>query len=178
MLRRVALIVLFVCAGGCAARSARIDQRLILPQSGDRYSMDDRQLFLMPMSLGNEPPEFPQSLQLHDLPPTTVCAEVTISDTGVVERVTLLRDAEGCGDGAAPLVADLERSVEARLLQWRYEPAAICTFRDAQAMEEADGLCLEKQAKRKPVAVRLAYAFTFEVREGKGRVTRKRVAGN
>lgn len=178
MTRRVAIIALIAVVAGCATRSASVDQRLILPQSGDRYAMEDRQLFLMPMLLGNESPEFPSSLQLHDLPPTTVCAEVTISDTGVVERVTPLRDAEGCGDGAAPLVADLERSVEARLLQWRYEPAAICTFRDAQAMEEADGLCLEQQAERKPVAVRLAYAFTFEVREGKGRVARNRVAGN
>ena len=114
MLRRVALIVLFVCAGGCATRSARIDQRLILPQSGDRYSMDDRQLFLMPMSLGNEPPEFPQSLQLHDLPPTTVCAEVTISDTGVVERVTLLRHAEPglSGHPVDELVGDSNERVD------------------------------------------------------------------
>ena len=72
-------------------------------------------------------------------------------------------------------VANLQQAVESRLRQWRFEPAAICTFRDAQAASDANGVCMDGDAERKPVAVRLAYAFTFEVRNGKQRVSGNRV---
>jgi len=174
----VGLALATLAATNCATRSASIDQRMILPDSGDRYAMEDRQLFLMPMSLGNEPPEFPAALQLNDLAPTTVCAEITISDAGRVEHVAPLHETGDCGTGVQQQVAGLQQVVESRLRQWRFEPAAICTFRDAQAAVDANGVCRDGDAERKPVAVRLAYAFTFEVRNGKRRVSGNRVDGH
>ena len=97
---RIAVLPCLLLAA-CATRSASIDQRMILPDSGDRYAMEDRQLFLMPMSLGNEPPEFPAALRLNDLAPTTVCAEITISDAGRVEHVAPVRETGDCGTGVA-----------------------------------------------------------------------------
>jgi len=138
-----------------------------MPESAHRYSIEDNQVFLMPLSLGNDAPVFPAELGLAALAPTTVCVDVVISDTGSVTQALPLQGTDDCGNGDAAAIPALQRAVQSALTQWRFEPATVCTFQDVEAAERANGTCLESEAERRALPVRLAYAFTFEIVNGK-----------
>lgn len=158
---------------GCATHRSNVEQHMLIPAGASRYEMDPRQVFVMPLPLDAEAPAVPDDLGRRDLAPTTVCAELVVDEGGRVQRVAPLQDA-GCGQGEGAVVAPLQQAVQARLQQWRFVPAVICTFADAQAAEAAAGTCPEDQAQRREVSVRLGYAFTFQVVNGKRSVAQAR----
>ena len=62
---------------------------------------------------------------------------------------------------------------------WRFKPAMFCTYPDAATRDRdwnGDG-CTGAVVEARPVAVTLAYAFTFEVRNGRHQVGAARVGG-
>lgn len=167
-MRVAPFLVCLLCFAGCATqRAASVDQRMLIPESADRYSVEENQVFLMPLSLGNEAPAFPAELEGAALAPTTVCMDVVISDSGSVTQALPLQGMDDCGAGDAAAIPVLLRAVQSALAQWRFEPATICTFPDIKAARRANGTCLESEAQRRALPVRLAYAFTFEIVDGK-----------
>jgi hypothetical protein len=140
---------------------------MLIPESTDRYSVGENQIFLMPLSLGNDTPVFPAELERAALAPTTVCVDVVISDAGNVTQALPLQGTDNCGVGDASAIPVLQRAVQSALAQWRFEPATVCTFPDVEAARRANGTCLESEAQRRALPVRLAYAFTFEIVDGK-----------
>lgn len=175
MMKWPALIFACLVSAGCATRIASVDQRMLMPDTAARYVMDERQVFVWPAPLRNPPPGFPPGDTRDSLAPTTLCAGIVVSDAGVVEQVTPLHDHEDCApSNAAP--ADLQAAVLEQLRTWRFEPAAICTFADAASATSSTG-CDGGDVEVERVAVSLAYAFTFEMREGEGQVASGRVAG-
>jgi hypothetical protein len=180
-LRQAAMMfapALALACSSCATRSASVDQRMILPDSAEHYEMQDRQTFMLPLPLENEPPAMPDLLGNHDLAPTTVCAEIVIDEAGQVTQVTPLHDAD-CGQGDSQAVVQLQQAMLSKLAQWHFDPAAVCTFATAEAakQDDPDAACVAGRAERRNTAVKLAYAFTFEVRDGKRKVTDARIGG-
>ena len=170
----VAACVVLLGATACATRTAGVEQRLILPEGGKRYEMADNQAFVYPMPQGNLPPVFPEGLGERDLPPTTLCAKFVVDPAGAVRDVAALHE-PGCGDPATqPL---LGKAVLEAVSAWRFEPAMFCTYPDAATRDRdwnGNG-CAGAAAEARLVAVTLAYAFTFEVRNGKRKVGAARV---
>jgi hypothetical protein len=132
--------------------------------------MQGHQRFLPPVALDSDSPAFPASLDRKELAPVTVCLEVVISETGEVQRVVPLFEAGVCGRGEPGVLEVLQAAAQDTVQRWRFDPAAICTYPDAATAEAAAGTCFEHEAHRRPVPVRLAYAFTFEMRDGKHKV--------
>ncbi|WP_372018809.1 energy transducer TonB [Pseudoxanthomonas sp. 10H] len=160
----------FACLlAACATRTAAVDQRLILPEGSARYELADHQAFVFPVPAGNAAPGFPGAFEPRELPPTTLCASFVVDVTGVVRHVRLLRD-PGCADpGVQP---QLGATVVAAVSEWHYQPAMFCTYPDADTRNRdwnGNG-CAGAVEEAMPVAVTLAYAFTFEVRNGRQRV--------
>lgn len=175
-MRSTPLLACLLCFAGCATqRAASVDQRMLIPESADRYSVEDNQVFLMPLSLGNDPPSFPTELERAALVPTTVCMDVVISETGSVTQAHPLQGMDNCGVGDTAVIPILQRAVQSALVQWRFEPATLCTFPDAGAARRANGICLESEAQRQALPVRLAYAFTFEIVDGKRNIRSSKV---
>ena len=167
-MRSVLLLACLLCFVGCATqRAASVDQRMLIPESADRYSVGENQVFLMPLSLGHDAPVFPAGLEQATLAPTTVCVEVVISDSGSVIQALPLQGMANCGAGDAAVIPVLQKAVQSALAQWRFEPATMCTFADVEVARRANGTCLESEAQRRALPVRLAYAFTFEIVGGK-----------
>lgn len=163
-------------ASACAHRTAGVEQRLILPEGGARYEMADNQAFVFPVGQGNPPPGFPQGFGARDLAPTTLCAKFVADASGEVRDVGLLQE-PGCVDPASqPLLA---AAVLDAVSAWRFEPAMFCTYPDAATRDRdwnGHG-CAGATLEARPVAVTLAYAFTFEVRNGKRQVGGGRMGG-
>lgn len=168
-----ALILLGTSA--CATRTAGVEQRLILPEGGKRYEMADNQAFVFPMAQGNPSPVFPDGFGARDLPPTTLCAKFVVAPDGAVRDAAMLED-PGCIDPA--LQPQLASAVLDTVSAWRFEPAVFCDYPDAATRDrDWNGKgCAGTSVDARPVAVTLAYAFTFEVRNGRRQVGSARVA--
>ncbi|MBE2291681.1 MAG: hypothetical protein J0L89_07390 [Xanthomonadales bacterium] len=162
--------------GACATRTAGVEQRLILPEGGKRYEMADSQAFVFPMAQGNPPPGFPDDFGARELPPTTLCAKFVVAPDGAVRDAAMLDD-PGCIDPASE--PKLASAVLLAVSGWRFEPAVFCNYPDA-ATRDRDWTgrgCAGDTVEALPVAVTLAYAFTFEVRNGRRQVGAARVGG-
>ena len=167
--KALALAAMLPLLGGCVTRTAGVEQRLILPEGSARYEMSDHQAFVYPAPQGNQPPAFPEALERRELAPTTLCASFVVDAGGAVRDVALLEDA-GCAVAASQPV--LGGAVLEAVSAWRFEPAMFCTYPDAATRNRdwnGHG-CAGEVAEARPVAVTLAYAFTFEVRNGRPRV--------
>lgn len=161
-------------AAGCAHRVEHINQRLLLPQSAGHYEMAPHQAFVYPVPIQMAGPAFPAAGMPRELPPLTLCVSFVVDTTGKATQVAPLRQT-GCGDGASqPSLRDAALSAVAG---WTFEPAMFCDYPDAASRDRdwnGDG-CAGERVQARVVPVSLAYAFTFEIREGRQRVaTRKR----
>ena len=158
---------------GCATRTGNVDQRMLLPDSAVRYEMQPHQAFVFPLPRDNAAPVFPTSLAVRELPPTTVCIAFVVDMRGATSEVKPLEQ-PGCE--APSKVAHLQAAAMSAVATWRFSPAMFCEYPDAATRERdwnGDG-CAGDRVEARIVPVSLAYAFTFEVREGKGRVVSKK----
>jgi len=190
-MRRIYLAGLCVSLASCASQPPReqtqrldsVDQRLLAPR-GDgapggaiaAYTMQPQQVFRMPQPLDAATPQLPADSPRRTLAPTTVCVRVVLSAQGAVQRSEPLRDREECSAGALADTADLLQAVQQEVARWRFVPAAICTYADPAQRPAVEGRC-DDAVSVEEVPVTLAYAFTFEVREGKASVQAGRVGG-
>lgn len=161
--------VVCLLLGACATRTAGVEQRLILPEGSARYEMAANQAFVFPAPQGNAPPSFPDDFGKRELPPTTLCATLVVEPSGAVRDVAMLDDPGCASAGAQPLLAS---AVVDAVSAWRFAPAAFCIYPDAATRDRdwnGQG-CAGEVVEAKPVAVALAYAFTFEMRNGRPRV--------
>lgn len=169
---RILLLVLTLGCGSCASHIPSVDQRMILPQSDNRYELDPRQAFIYPSPLDNASPAFPDPFNQSELPPTVICARLSISEQGTVSDAAALHQEGECGSQATDVSRQLERAVLTTLRQWRFEPASICTYPDLASKERDKNEmgCNGEGATATQVAVSLGYAFTFEIANGKRKV--------
>ena len=174
--RRILLLALTLGCSSCASHVASVDQRMILPQSDNRYELDPRQAFIYPSPLENPSPAFPDSFNQSDLPPTVVCVRLSISEQGAVKDATALHQEGECGSQATDISRHLEQAVLATLRQWHFEPASICTYPDLTSKEKDKNEtgCNGEGVTATQVAVSLAYAFTFEIANGKRKLAATR----
>ena len=153
----------------CATRTAGVEQRMIVPAGTARHEMAANQAFVYPQAQGNAAPVFPAGYERTELAPTTLCARLVVGADGAVRNVALL-DESGCSSpGEQPR---LGMAVLDAISAWRYEPAAFCDYPDAATRDrDWNGVgCAGAVVDTRAVAVTLAYAFTFEVRNGRQRV--------
>ncbi|WP_115049815.1 hypothetical protein [Xanthomonas arboricola] len=191
-LASIPVAVLALSLGACATqgvqeqqRSQRqdsVDQRMLSAQpAGDgnsslqSYALAPAQRFRMPRALRSDAPVLPADSPRQTLPPTTVCAHVILAADGAVQRVEPMADRDECAAGLLPDNADLLQAVRTNVQQWRFVPAALCTFAAGvappAALDDCSGAISEE-----PVPVTLSFAFTFEVRQGKVSVRQGKVA--
>jgi len=183
-LRRICLASVCLGLASCASQPQReqarrldsVDQRLLAPR-GDgaaggaiaAYTMQPQQVFRMPQPLDAATPQLPADSPRRTLAPTTVCVRVILSAQGAVQRSEPLHDREECEAGALADNADLLQAVQQEVAHWRFVPAAICTYADPAQRPAVADRC-DDAATVEEVPVTLAYAFTFEVRQGKASV--------
>ncbi len=169
---------------GCATRATHaptvrqdsVDQRM-LPAAADgeaagtapSYRMGPAEVFRMPAPLETGNPQLPADSPRQTLAPTTVCARVILDAAGRVERAEALNDRADCAAGALGANADLMRATLERVGQWQFVPAAICHFAAPPRSPRTSGDC-EGAERIEPVPVTLAFAFTFEVAQGRATV--------
>lgn len=147
-------------------RSRHVDGRMLPVEDENRaYKTGAHESFRGPNARHDPTPQLPADSSRTNLEPTTVCVRLIISEQGDVERVDPLDDRDECHAGVASMNADLLQAVSQQLLDWKFEPAAICTWPEGRHPSVFGGCTGAEQVR--PVPVSLFYAFTFEIREGR-----------
>jgi len=174
---RLACLLLAIGLGGCAStphgtpRNTGVGQQMIEPAGATRREMASHQAFVMPRPLANPAPAFPDDYRPAGELSATLCAAVVVAEDGAVRGITPI-DAPGCvAPEAAP--APLEASVRSAVSAWRFSPAMLCTYPDAATRDRdwnGHG-CAGQVEQARHVAVTLAWAFTFSLRDGQPQVT-------
>jgi hypothetical protein len=168
-MRLAGSVLAIALASGCAHRIDSVDQRLLLPASAARYEMAAHQAFVYPLPRDNAAPVFPMDNMPRELAPVTVCVAFVVDGEGRTTELSPLQQ-PGCGDPAAePALRDASLAAVAT---WRFEPAMFCDYPDAATRDRdwnGQG-CAGAVDHARVVPVSLAYAFTFEIREGRQRV--------
>jgi hypothetical protein len=168
-MRLAGSVLAIVLVSGCAHRIDSIDQRLLLPASAARYDMAAHQAFVYPAPKDNAGPSFPLGDMPRELAPVTLCVGFVVDGEGRATEVSPLVQA-GCADPVSqPALRD---AALAAVAAWRFEPAVFCDYPDAATRDRdwnGHG-CAGAVAQSRVVPVSLAYAFTFEIREGRQRV--------
>lgn len=156
-------------ASGCAHRIDSVDQRMLLPASAARYDMAAHQAFVYPVPKDNAVPVFPAAGMPRELAPVTLCVAFVVDEEGLATKVGPLAQ-EGCSDPA--LQPALRDAALATVSAWRFDPALFCDYPDAATRDrDWNGYgCAGAAVQSRVVPVSLAYAFTFEIREGRQRV--------
>lgn len=178
----LALVVLL--AGGCAShgrlaggqewRETEVGQRMIDHTGSGRYAMEPHQAFVMPVLESAPLPQFSPDYAMQSLPPTTLCSALVVQADGSVSEGGLV-SGPGCIEpGQAP--PELAAAVVDALGRWRFSPALLCTYPDAAARnrEWMGRACDGQPLQAEPVPVTLAWAFTFQVRNGRHEVVQAR----
>ncbi|WP_312316699.1 hypothetical protein [Stenotrophomonas sp.] len=152
-------------------RSENVDHRRLAAAADDggrgtpaTYALAATEGYRMPQLYAGPPPVVGERDSLRELAPTQVCLQVVVDAEGVVERSVLLNDRPECQAGAAAENAVLVQAAQEAVAQWRYSPAAVCTFAEGKVPKDR-GDCRDA-ARVEPVAVSLLYAFTFEIVKG------------
>lgn len=132
------------------------------------YQLAASERFRMPVAVQAPAPVLPEDHARQSLAPTTVCVRVIIDASGKVQRTEPLLAHSQCGSGSDAGNAALMQAALTATAGWTFQPAALCHFAAGAAPVSADDCA--GAARVEPVPVTLAYAFTFEVVEGKALV--------
>lgn len=131
--------------------------------------MAAHQAFVYPVPISAPGPTFPATDMPRALPPLTLCVGFVVDVAGRTTQVSPLVQ-EGCDDGTSqPRLRD---AAHAAVAAWAFEPAMFCDYPDAATRDrDWNGYgCAGANVQARVVPVSLAYAFTFEIREGRQRV--------
>jgi hypothetical protein len=163
------VLATMLLAAGCAHRSSTlaIDQAMILPAGAQTLEVPADQAFLMAGPVSNPPPAFPDGLVDAASSPVAVCAEFVVEADGAVRTVTPLFELPECPLPASRIDPRYVAAVEAAVRQWQFFAAATCTFPPGVAKDDT---CDGEGVEVTPVAIKLAYVFTFRVEQGRGQV--------
>jgi len=135
------------------------------------YQLAATESFRMPVAVSADDPVLPSEYAKRSLDATTVCVNVILDAQGRVERSAPLLAHSACGAGRDAANAGLLQAALAATSGWSFEPAAVCHYA-AGVQAPSNGDC-STASRIEAVPVTLAYAFTFEVIEGRAMVRRE-----
>ena len=186
-MRGYAVMLVVLVLAGCATQPAKEQasssfnlnqhRQMLMPESGggageiQPYQLAATESFRMPVAVTADDPVLPLEYAKRSLDATTVCVNVILDAQGRVERSAPLLAHSACGAGSDAENAGLLQAALTATAGWSFEPAAVCHYA-AGVRAAANGDCANA-SRIEAVPVTLAYAFTFEVIEGRAMVRRE-----
>jgi hypothetical protein len=152
------------------ATTIEIDKSMILPAGAAQLEVPSDQTFLMAGPLSNPLPGYPSGLVATAKDAIAVCAEFVVEADGSVRTVTPLFALPECPLSQADVDPRYVAAVADAVRQWQFFAAATCRFPPGMAKNDT---CDGEGVVVTPVAIKLAYVFTFHAERGHGSVSGK-----
>lgn len=110
---------------------------------------------------------YPPSLIARRIPRRDVCLEIEINERGEVYHSRPLYGIPGCPVDAQAVEPAFVATAESAVTHWRFAPTVVCMFAEGVDADAEGNDCANEGAKIEPLAIRLAFAFTFITTDGK-----------
>lgn len=144
---------------------------MVIPESAAHVELQSKQRFFAPIPIDAPLPDFPVGYLSADKR-IVICSELVVSEDGVVTSDAQIDDAPGCEMVTSKESRSLYPLVQHAVHRWQYFGAAICDYE----LDESE--CDEPNARLSPVAVKLAYKFTFSTTQNHHSVSRDDIRGH
>lgn len=139
---------------------------VFIPQGAQRYKIGSNQKMVVGAPVSQADPAYPASLVTQSIPPRIVCLEIDIDEHGVVYQSRPLYDLPACPANAQAVEPPFVSTAEQAVLHWRFKPTIVCTFPAGTNAQQMSNNCAGEGAQIQPVAIKLAFAFTFTQTHG------------
>jgi hypothetical protein len=161
------VVSLVSCARVKPAPSTHIGFKPFIPPAAQGFDFPKNYKIVVGAPIAQAAPGYPPALIARRIPRRNVCLEIEIDAQGKVYHSPPLHDMPGCPISTRPVEPAFVTSAEAAVMHWRFAPTVVCMF-PADVDADAEGNdCADEGAKIEPLAIRLAFAFTFTTTNGK-----------
>ena len=150
------LVTLAVLLNSGCKSTSQVDMRMILPAGAPVMDIPEDKMFLMASPVSQPMPTYPEGVS-HTAEVST-CVEMVIDETGAVSSATPLYGLPDCPQQQASIDPRFVGSSIEAVKNWQFLAAAVCTFPPGTSMTED---CSGDDVVIAPVAIKLAYAFSF-----------------
>lgn len=162
-------LALVFLLGACKAmHKGDVGMSMILPKTAERLEVPEEQQFLFPVPI-IEPilPAYPPALLGSGIQ-QIICVEIVIDENGEVSHARPLLDLPECPSSNRPPNPLFTSAAISAVKQWQFAAAAICRF--PKTVQKNDD-CHGDEVVITNIAIKLAYTFTFSVKNNKSAVS-------
>jgi hypothetical protein len=157
----------------CAAVSrpgpvAQVDTsfQVFIPPGAQGYELPRNEKIVLGESIAQPAPVYPAAWVSRKMGEQIVCLEIEIDAHGLVYASRPLYAMPGCPASAKAVAPAFEVAARDAVMQWRFHPAVVCTFQMGVDAYAKGNDCDAEGAKVTPIAIKLAFAFTFTQTHG------------
>ena len=118
----------------------------------------------------NRPPLYPECLLALGLPPQAVVVRILVDEQG---QVTGVRASAVPSDVEEAYRADFEAAIKEAVLTWQFTPAMRRTYTDSADVDSKGHPLYRVLSGVKPATTEFDIRFIFEIRSGRGLVTKQ-----
>lgn len=173
-LRLVSLLIVFLLYGCAVSPEENIyrstDFEPFIPPGATTYQMAENQRIVLGEPVIQPAPSFPDNALNVDGSRTTVCLELAIGRDGGVITTRPLQGLAGCDSSGVKSAVPFMEAAQKAAIGWQFEPAVLCIFPKEVDAHTKGTDCISEGAIVEPIAIKLAFAFTFRVIEGESSV--------
>jgi hypothetical protein len=165
---RLAAACVLGLVAACARREVHTRNstafEVFIPPAAEGYELPRNEKIVLgePLAQGN--PAFPAALQGKGDLHKTACLEIEIDESGRVyasRPLYAMPDCPQAPDGVSGLLA---RAAQNAVAGWRFRPALLCEFPAGTDAASKGSAC--EGAAVHPLAIKLAFVFTFDQQQG------------
>lgn len=157
------------------AKSGRAEFKVFIPQGAPTFDLPKNKAIWLGPVLDQAEPVYPPQLIAKNIPAQSVCLTVAINTDGVVYIARPLYNMPGCPDDARTVDPAFIAAARHAALGWRFLPALLCTFKPGVDAQAPDRTCPSDDATSQPIAISLAFVFTFTQVNGKPSVRTRKI---
>lgn len=152
------------------AKSGSAQFKVFIPPGALGFNLPKNKAVWLGPALEQAEPVYPSQMIAKDIPEQSVCLSVAINVDGRAYAATPLYAMPGCPDNAQAVDPAFIAAARKAALAWRFLPALLCTFKPGVDASAPERTCPEDDATSQPIAISLAFVFTFSQRHGQPRV--------
>lgn len=134
---------------------------VFIPPNAIRYEPQSNQKIVVGRPLLQESPAYPSDMADKNIPERTICLEIEIDESGEVYSSKPLYGITNCPADAQSIEQEFVTAATQAVARWRFKPTLLCTFPEDVDMNAAHNSCSSERVRAQPIAIKLAFKFTF-----------------
>lgn len=167
----LALVLPVFILGGCAhpalmRKSESVTYHAFIPSGAIGFNLHSNQSITLGAGIKQAPPNYPAQLDATSIPKQSVCLAIAINEKGVVYMSHPLFGIAGCPVNEHAIEPAFVVAAQHAVTHWLFVPSLLCTFQRGTSANAPGNHCPMAGVVVTPVAISLAFVFTFTQANG------------